>query len=162
MQTAGLRLDLLDLRDRHNAVDDPEPEPQDVCRSTPGDEFPPTDCALVRGIARTLGGQILAGLPMRVDSVVGVNYCYASNASVSGSDGRFSLTVVRENRLKPPTDPDTATVELKASATTPRPRDPAIGRAPVLMYFAATGRPVRPSLVEAVFDLRAGSKPKTP
>jgi hypothetical protein len=137
------------------AVDDPEPEPQEVCRSTPGDEFPPTDCALVRGIARGLGGQVLAGLPIRVDSVVGENYYYASNATVSGSDGRFGLVVVRENRLKPPTDPDTATVELKAYATTPRPRDSAIARAAVLMYFAPLGQPVKPSVVEAVFDIAA-------
>lgn len=102
-----------------------------------------------------MGGQILAGLPIRVDSVVGANYYYASNATVSGSDGRFNLVVVRENRLKPPADPDTATVELKAYATTPRPRDNAIARAPVLMNFAPMGQPVKPSVVEAVFDIAA-------
>ncbi len=137
-------------------IDDPDPDPQDVCPPPPG-EFPPTDCALVRGIAKVMGGQVLPGIPIRVDSVVGANYYYASNTATSGSDGRFSLTVFRTNRLKPPTNPDTATVELKTYAKpNPQARDSAIGRAPVLMYFAELGRPVKPSIVEAIFDLLSG------
>jgi hypothetical protein len=103
-----------------------------------------------------LGGQPLIGIPIRVDSVVGANYYYSSSTATTDSQGRFSLEVHRVNRLLPPTNPDTATVELKTYATpNPKARDSAIARAPVLMYFAPLGQPVKPSVVLAVFDLPA-------
>ena len=126
---------------------------KDVCPIREG-EFLPTDCAIVRGIARDSSGQIAAALAIRVDSIFGLTaYSYASNATMTDANGRFELVVNRVNRITPPTVPDTARVELKSyPGTDPKPRDIAQARAWVLMYFAELGHPVRPTVVEAVFD----------
>ena len=77
-------------------------------------EFPPTDCAFVRGIALRESGEPWAGLAVRVDSAIPmVGYAYASNATSTDRDGRFSLEVVRVNRLVARTDPDTVVIEFK-------------------------------------------------
>lgn len=126
---------------------------EDVC-PPPGGEFPPTDCALVRGTAKNGSGQVLAGIPIRVDSVIHPNFVYGSSPTTSGADGRFSLTVFRVARVRPPTDPDTATIDLKTYATpNPLPRDSATARAPVVMHFAPLSQPVRVTIVEAIFRL---------
>ena len=67
------------------------------------------------------------------------DYYYASELALTDSDGTFSLTVYRINRLEPPADPDIARVEIKTYASPdPRPGDPATGRVLVQMYFAET------------------------
>lgn len=129
----------------------PGGDDEDVC-PPPGGEFPPTDCALVRGVAKDGRGQGLSSIPIRVDSIVHPNFVYGSSPTTSGVDGRFSLTVFRVARLRPPTDPDTATIDLKTYATpNPLPRDSATSRASVVMHFAPLGQPVTVSIVEAIF-----------
>ena len=134
-------------------VDGPGDDDRDIC-PPPGGEFPPTDCALVRGVAKDASGQVLANIPIRVDSIIHPNFVYASGPTASGADGRFSLTVFRGARVRPPTSPDTATVELKTyAAPNPRSRDSATARAPVVMHFAPLGQPVTVTIVEAIFRL---------
>ena len=117
-----------------------------------GGEFPPTDCALVRGIAKEGSGQVLSRIPIRVDSIIHPNFVYGSSPTTSGADGRFELTVFRVARVRPPTDPDTATIDLKTYATpNPLPRDSATARAPVLMHFAPLSQPVTVTIVDAMF-----------
>ena len=111
----------------------------DKCPEAPG-EFHPTDCALVRGVARNTRGEILRDLPVMVDSSVRlVGYAYASAPAQSGADGSFELTVFRINRMKPLTVPDTATVEIKAYAAMPSAGDSAIARYAVKLHFAELG-----------------------
>ena len=120
----------------------------------PTGEFPPTDCALVRGVAKNASGQLLADLPIMVDSAVRlVGYAYASSPTVSNKDGSFELTVFRISRMKPRTVPDTATVEIKAYAALPTAGDSAIASAAVRLEFAELGKPVRVSAIEAMFAL---------
>jgi hypothetical protein len=135
---------------------DDDPQNASVC-PPPNGEFPPTDCAIVWGTAKSPDGGALVGIPIRVDSVVGGGWNYSSNTVVTGRDGRFNLIVFRVDRWVPPTDPDTATVELKTYGPGgARPHGVAIARAPVLMYFAELGQPVTPTVVDAVFNLPAG------
>lgn len=133
-----------------------QPPVEDRCPLDLDSEFPPTDCAIVRGVARDLNGQFLIRRPIRVDSVIRrVAYVYTSNTATTDDEGRFSLIVVRSARLVPPTDPDTATVELKTySSPAPNAGDVPIARAPVRMMFAELGKLVTPTVVEAVFDIR--------
>ena len=119
----------------------------------PSGEFPPTDCALIRGSIRNPAGVPLPAVPVRVDSAVVGGYYYASDAAVTDSDGRFSLTVYRINRLQTPTTPDTARIEIKTyDSPNPKPRDPATGRAPILMYFAELGEPVRVTFADLILS----------
>jgi hypothetical protein len=118
----------------------------------PTGEFPPTDCALVRGSVRSRAGVPLQNFPVRVDSAVGGDYYYVSELALTDSDGKFSLTVYRINRLEPPADPDAAGVEIKTyPITDPKPRGPATGRVAVLMYFAELGRSVRVTFADLIF-----------
>lgn len=128
----------------------PAPE-TDVCPTIPG-EFLPTDCAIVRGVARNAQGQALGGSAIRVDSATPQVYHYASNSALTAADGRFSLTILRIYRLTPPTNPDTATVEIKSyPGTDPRPHDVPDGRAAIRMNFAELDRAVKATLGDAVF-----------
>jgi len=124
----------------------------DVCPTVQG-EFPPTDCAIVRGAVRTPSGVPRVGFPVRVDSMVPeVGYYYASSTALTNSDGVFEMTVYRVNRLQPRTQPDTARLEIKTYATTdPRPGDHPTGRVRVLMYFAELGETVRVTLTDLIF-----------
>lgn len=134
--------------------DPQEPPLQKVDRCTlPQGEFIPSDCALLRSIARAENGQPLAGIPIRVDSVIrGVAYVYASNTATTASDGSFTLEVSRIARLRPPTTPDTATVELKTYGTpNPKAGGTPTARAPILMHFAEVGKVVVPTVVDAIF-----------
>ena len=135
--------------------DPQEPPLQKVDRCTlPQGEFIPSDCALLRGIARAENGQPLAGgIPIRVDSVIrGVAYIYASNTAWTAPDGSFTLEVSRIARLRPPTTPDTATVELKTYGTpNPKAGGTPTARAPVLMYFAVVGHVVMATIVDPIF-----------
>lgn len=82
-----------------------------------GGEFPPTDCAFVRGIALRESGAAWPRLIIRVGSFIPmVGYAYGSNAVATDSSGRFSLQVVRAYRRIPRTDPDTATIEFHGYA----------------------------------------------
>jgi hypothetical protein len=136
------------------ATSDPAPDPEleDRCPEPHG-EFGPTDCAIVHGIVRSETGQPLANVPIRVDSVIRlVAYVYASNTATTAADGSFRLEVSRASRVKPPTVPDTATVELKTYGTpNPKAGETPTARAPVLMYFAELGQPVKPTVVDVVF-----------
>lgn len=131
-----------------------DPAQEDRC-PLPQGEFGPTDCAIVRGVARDLNGQLLRMVPIRVDSVIPlVAYVYASALATTDDQGAFTLTVFRASRLTPITNPDTATVELKAyDHPNPNPRDIPMAKAPVRMTFAELGKPVTPTIVEAVFDI---------
>ena len=119
----------------------------------PAGEFGPTDCALLRGVARAENGQPLAGMPIRVDSVIRlVAYVYASNTVTTAPDGSFTLLVSRLSRLRQPTTPDTATVELKTYGTPdPKAGGTPTARAPVLMHFAELGKDVTPTIVDPTF-----------
>jgi len=92
-----------------------EPEVSaDRCPEAQG-EFPPTDCAILEGVAVGPDGTALAGLAVRVDSFVpGRGYAYTSNAGITDASGAFRLVVFRVNRLEPVTVPDSATVEVKS------------------------------------------------
>ena len=118
----------------------------------PTGEFPPTDCALVRGSVRSRAGVPLQNFPVRVDSAVAGDYYYASELALTDSDGKFSLTVYRINRLEPPADPDIARVEIKTYASPdPGPGDQVTGRVGVQMYFAELGREVRVTFADLIF-----------
>lgn len=124
----------------------------DECPAMQG-EFPPTDCAIVRGTVRSPAGVPRVGFPVRVDSMVPqVGYYYASTTTVTNADGLFELTVYRVSRLEPVTSPDTARVEIKTYPTTdPRPGDPPTARVRVLMYFAELGETVRVTFADLIF-----------
>ena len=112
-------------------------------------EFPPHACAIVRGRAVDRAGRPIVSLGVRVDSFVRERgYAYASDGAQTGPDGRFELTVLRINELTPPTSPDTATVEIKATpGRVPPPGVAAVARAAVYMRFAPLGARVEPTLV---------------
>lgn len=107
--------------------------PPDELRCVFSGEFPPTDCTFVRGVALRENGEPWAGLVVHVDSAVPmVGYAYASNAASTDDRGRFSMQVVRVNRLVPRTDPDTVVIEFKGlhiSSTRP------VGRALLRLRF---------------------------
>lgn len=90
---------------------------------------------------------------IRADSFITLGgFVYSSKTATTTPDGAFRIVVSRINRLKPRTDPDTATVELKTYASrTPSAGDTADARAAILMYFAELGKPVRPTIATAVF-----------
>ena len=117
-------------------------------------EFGPTDCAIVRGVAREATGALAVQLAIRVDSIVPPNgFLYTSNTVITDKNGHFEIAVGRDIRFEPRTIPDTARIELKSyPGSDPKPHDPAKARAWVLMYFAELGAPVKVSVVTAVFD----------
>ena len=119
-------------------------------------EFPARACAIVRARAVDREGRPIASLGIRVDSYVREQgYAYASDGTRTGADGRFELTVLRINEFQPPSTPDTATVELKATpGVVPVPGFSATARAPVRMRFAPMGSPIEPTLPgDVVFAL---------
>lgn len=117
-------------------------------------EFPPTDCAIVRGRAVDGEGRGIAQLGLRVDSMVAGSYVYSSGGVATDSDGRFLLSVRRVNRLTSPTSPDTARVDIKAYGTSvPRAGDQPVARASTLMRFAPLGVPVDTTTATLVFEL---------
>ena len=124
----------------------------DECPTLQG-EFPPTDCAIVRGSVRSPSGVPRVGFPVRVDSLIPqVGYYYSSSTALTNADGLFEVTVYRVNRLLPITEPDTARIEIKTYATTdPRPGENPTGRVRVLMYFAELGETVRVTFADLIF-----------
>ena len=109
-----------------------------------GGEFPPTDCALVQGRLLSAQGAPLAGVGVRVDSVLRpIGYAYTSPGVTTDSQGNFQLTVLRINRFEPPATPDTATVEIKLYyAQDPTPVSESFAARAVRMSFAPLGEPV--------------------
>jgi hypothetical protein len=104
-------------------------------------QFTPTDCAVLAG--RLMGPiGILAAHGVVVDSAVAlVGLAYSSDPVRTGPDGEFTLTVYRVIRLAVPTDPDTASIELKVFTDPDR---AAIGGTPdargfVRLLFARVG-----------------------
>ncbi len=142
-----------------NAGTDPDPIVEDRCPLEPLNEFPPTDCAIVRGIARDPEGRPLPGLTLAVDSFVPtVGYAYISSSGLgvfyfrSLSDGGFAAFVKRVNRLVPRTTPDTASVEIKVYSHAGA-LDTAIAATLVRMWFAPLGQLVTPTVGDVVFRL---------
>lgn len=132
----------------------PDPVSMDKCPSAQG-EFGPTDCAIVKGVAKDGRGLTLPNAPVRVDSAIAqVAYVYASSTVTTGADGTFTLVVLRISRVKAPTVPDTATVEIKTYSV-PNPTAGAVpaGRAKIRMRFAEMGQPVVLTQGEFVFDV---------
>lgn len=124
------------------------------CPSGTG-EFPPTDCAVVEGRAVDGDGNALAQLGLRVDSLEAAGYAYTSDAAVTDSTGGFRLVVLRVNRFRPPADPDTATIAVKAyDSANPLPGASPIASAMVQMRFAPADAPVEPVHDTLTFDLR--------
>lgn len=121
-------------------IDDFDPP---VCPAL-GGEFQPTDCALVQGRLLNAQGAPLAGVGVRVDSVVRpVAYAYTSPGETTDGQGNFQLTVLRINRLQPLATPDTATVEIKLyHVPDPAPTSDAFAAVAVRMRFAPLGEPV--------------------
>ena len=139
-----------------NTGTDPDPIVEDRCPLEPGDEFPNTDCAIVRGVARDPEGRPLPGLTLAVDSFVPtVGYAYTSFPVVrSSSDGSFFMEVARVNRLVPRTTPDTASVEIKVYGHwNVRAGDTAVTASLVRMWFAPLGQLVTPTVGDVVFRL---------
>jgi hypothetical protein len=143
-----------------NSGTDPDPLVEDRCPLEPLNEFPPTDCAIVRGIARDSEGRPLPGLTLGVDSFVPtVGYAYSSSGEgrfvIRGSsDGSFEMGVARVNRLVPRTTPDTASVEIKVYGhQNVRAGDTAVTATPVRMWFAPLGQLVTPTVGDVVFVL---------
>lgn len=104
-------------------------------------QFTPTDCAVLAG--RLLGPTgALAAHGVVVDSAVAlVGLAYSSDPVRTGAGGEFTLTVYRVIRLAVPTDPDTASIEIKVFIDPDR---AAIGGTPdargfVRLLFARTG-----------------------
>jgi hypothetical protein len=131
-----------------------EPDPN-VC-PVPDREFPPTDCALVRGLAVDGNGTPVTNTPIAVDSSYPAAYHYGSDLRVkTDGAGRFETTVYRLNRLEPITTPDTARVELKIYGS-PEPvfHDTPLARSAILMRFAPLGRSVAPTNVTVVFHVQ--------
>jgi hypothetical protein len=110
----------------------------------PQGEFPPTDCALVQGRLVNSQGTPLAGVGVRVDSVLSpIGYAYTSGGVTTDSRGDFELIVLRVNRFEPPTTPDTATVAIKLyQRPSPPPGEAFFAAVPVRMTFAPLGDPV--------------------
>ncbi len=127
---------------------------EDRCPVYPLNEFPPTDCAIVRAIARDPEGRPLPGLTLGVDSFVPtVGYAYGSFPVVrSSSDGSFFMEVARVNRLVPRTTPDTASVEIKVYSHAGA-LDTPIAATLVRMWFAPLGQLVTPTVGDVVFQL---------
>jgi hypothetical protein len=104
-------------------------------------EFTPTDCAVLTGRLRGPSG-VLADHGVLVDSAVAlVGLAYSSDPARTNAAGDFTLTVYRVIRLTVPTDPDTASVEIKVFTDPDR---AAGGRTPdartfVRLRFARTG-----------------------
>lgn len=104
-------------------------------------EFTPTDCAVLTG--RLMGPTgVLAAHGVVVDSAVAlVGLAYSSDPVRTSADGEFTLTVYRVTRFAVPTDPDTASIELKVFLDPDR---AAVGGTPdargfVRLLFARTG-----------------------
>ena len=138
------------------AVDDVLPPIEELrCPIRPENEFGPSHCAVIQGIARDRDGKALSGVVVRVDSVICcILFVYSSPNAVTRSDGSFDLEVARSFRLRtPPTVPDTVTMNLLLYRD-PQPAalDPPDARAPVLLWFAEVGKPVPPSVVDVRFD----------
>lgn len=76
-------------------------------------EFSPTDCAVLAG--RLMGPTgVLAAHGVVVDSVMPlIGLAYSSDPVRSSADGEITITVYRVARFTVPTDPDTASIELK-------------------------------------------------
>ena len=139
-----------------SAGTDPDPPMEDRCPLEPLNEFPPTDCAMVRGVARDPEGRPLPGLTLAVDSFVPtVGYAYGSFPVIrSSSDGSFYMSVSRVNRLVPRTTPDTASVEIKIyDHPNVRAGDTAVTATLVRMWFAPLGQLVTPTVGDVVFRL---------
>jgi hypothetical protein len=119
-----------------------------------GAEWPPSACAIVVGAARNSAGLALPGLLLSVDSTVpNVGYVYASNPVITDTSGHFKMTVYRI-RIQPHTEPDTATIGLKAFAVSSwSPGQPPLAQAYVLMRFVPFGTTVPISQVEAILPL---------
>lgn len=83
------------------------PDPVDPVRESrcpvPNSEFPPTDCAIVTGIAEAMDGRRLVNLPIWVDSGPPTAYHYTSSPTLTKEDGSFELLVHRQLRLEPVT-----------------------------------------------------------
>ena len=154
--TLSIRLGLAALLSSCAADPAAPPAEQDlICPVRPENEFGPSHCALVSGVARNRDGQPLRGVAIRVDSVLCcLLFVYSSTNGVTGQDGSFSLEVGRTAILTPPTVPDTARLDLLLYYHDPRPAalDPSDARAPVLMWFAEVGKPVQPTVVDVRFD----------
>jgi hypothetical protein len=104
-------------------------------------EFTPTDCAVLTG--RLMGPTgVLAAHGVVVDSAVAlVGLAYSSDPARTSPEGEFTLTVYRVTRFALPTDPDTASVEVKVFTDPDR---AAGGRTPdargfVRLLFARAG-----------------------
>src|SRR3954469_9138277 len=120
-----------------------EPNPGAPCPQPTG-EFPPSHCAFVTGRV-TAGGTPLAGAGLRVDDFVApVGYAYASDATSTDAEGRFSFLVLRLNQFRAPTVPDTATVYVKvySGPSAAQPGTPTTDSLAVVMSFAPMGTPV--------------------
>lgn len=110
----------------------------------PTGEFPPTDCAFLVGRALSEGGTPLAGMGIRVDSLVPpVGYAYSSSATTTDAAGSFQLLIFRINRLRAPDSPDTATVGIKVYAEpVPPPGRVPLSQAWLKLHFAPLGQRV--------------------
>jgi hypothetical protein len=122
------------------ACDSTSPKDPPPCLA-PVFEFEPTDCAVLAG--RLMGPVgALAAHGVLVDSVVPlVGLAYSSDVVRTSTDGLMILTVYRVTRLTAPTQPDTATIEIKvftdpATAVAGRPPD---ARGFVRLLFTPTG-----------------------
>jgi hypothetical protein len=123
-------------------------DPFDRSECPPGEgEFPPTDCALVKGRLLNPQGSPLAGVGVRVDSArFGLGYAYASNGVTTNGNGDFKLVVMRVIRFGPPPSPDTATVAIKLyQQPAPSVGATPFAAVPVRMTFAPLGDPVEPT-----------------
>jgi len=122
------------------ACDSTGPEASPPCLA-PVFEFQPTDCAVLAG--RLMGPTgVLAAHGVLVDSVVPlIGLAYSSKVSRTTADGEIFLTVYRVTRFTAPTQPDTATIEIKVFTDPDR---AAAGRTAdargfVRLLFAPTG-----------------------
>ena len=105
-------------------------------------------------LALTAAGAPVAGAGLRVDDFVApVGYAYASDASGTDAEGRFSLLVFRLNEFRSPTVPDTATVfvTIYSSASAAEPGAPRADSLAVLMTFAPMGSVVDTTKAELTF-----------
>lgn len=117
-----------------------------ICSSTGSN--PPTDCAVVYGVAHDIQGKSLSLLRIQVDSSSGGQLVYSSVAQTTGTDGSFIMVVSRHRRVQAPASPDTASVEIKSFS----PTGALLGRAVVPMAFVPLGDPVVPTTLFVVFD----------
>ena len=137
------------------AVDDVLPPIEELrCPIRPENEFGPSHCAMIQGIARDREGRVLSGVVIRADSVICcLLVVYASSNATTRADGSFGLEVARRAGLTPPTVPDTVTMNLLLYRD-PQPAalDPPDARTPALLWFAEVGKLVPPSVVDVRFD----------